>query len=193
MILFTSALDNEEVPDKLVNSYKRIINSKTVALAEQELNNQFKTHGLNEVSFSPGYIANVYSGSLTWSSSNTPSNHSPFSFTEVEPIRAAEQKTRHLTLQLILTQGRGMSVKEIKALNNQEVHPPMSFHELQEQLLMFTAATNIIFGELSVGSQCLKALSNMMICHKSIFKAKERLNKEFPAKFLLAVNTRFQI
>ena len=44
-----------------------------------------------------------------------------------------------------------MSVKEIKALNKQEVHPPMNFHELQEQLLMFTVATNILFGELSVG------------------------------------------
>ncbi len=69
----------------------------------------------------------------------------------------------------------------------------MSFHELQEQLLMFTAATDIIFGKLNVGSQCLKALSNMMIRHKSIFKAKECLDKEFPAKFLLAVDTRFQI
>jgi hypothetical protein len=164
-----------------------------VALAEQELNNQFKTHGWNKVSFLPGYIANVYSGSSTWPSSDTPSNHSLFSFAKVEPIRAAEQKTRHLTLQLILTQGRGMSVKEIKASNKQEVHPPMSFHELQEQLLMFTATTDIIFGELSFGSQCLKALSNMMIRHKSIFKAKERLDEEFPAKFLLGVNTRFQI
>jgi hypothetical protein len=104
MILFASALDNKEVLDKPVNSYKHMINSKMVALAEQELNNQFKTHGLKEVSFLPGYIANVYSGSLTWSSSNTPSNHSPFSFAEVEPIQAAKQKTRHLTLQLILTQ-----------------------------------------------------------------------------------------
>ena len=105
MILFASALDNKEVPDEPVDSCKRIINSKAVALAEQELNNQFETHGLNEVSFLPGYIANVYLGSLTWSSSDTPSNHSPFSFAEVKPIRAAEQKTRHLTLQLIPTQG----------------------------------------------------------------------------------------
>jgi hypothetical protein len=34
----------------------------------------------------------------------------------------------------------------------------MSFHELQEQLLMFTSATDIFFGKLSVGSQRLKAL-----------------------------------
>jgi len=51
MFLFASALDNEEIPDKPVDSCKRIINSNTVALAEQELNNQFESHGLNEVSF----------------------------------------------------------------------------------------------------------------------------------------------
>jgi len=32
----------------------------------------------------------------------------------------------------------------------------------------------------------------MMNQHKSIFKAKERLDEEFPAKFLLAVDTRNQ-
>jgi hypothetical protein len=117
MILFASALDKDKIPDKPVDSLKRIINSKMVALTEQELNIQFETHGLNVVSFSPGYITNIYSGSLTWASSDTPSNHSPFSFAEVEPIRVAEQKSRHLTLQLILTQGRGMSVEEIKASN----------------------------------------------------------------------------
>ena len=69
----------------------------------------------------------------------------------------------------------------------------MNFHELQEQLLMFTVATDILFGELSVGSQCLKALAHMINRNKSIFKAKERLDEEFPAKFLLVVNTRVQI
>ena len=178
---------------KPVNSCKRIINSKTVALAEQELNNQFESHSLNKVSFLPGCIVNVYLGSFLWASSNTPSNHSPFSFTEVEPIQATEQNTCHLTLQLILTQGRGMMVKEIKASNKQEVHPPKSFHELQEQILMFTMATDIFFGKLSIGYQCLKALLNMMNRHKSIFKAKECLDKEFPFKFLLVVDIRFQL
>ncbi len=77
-----------------------------------------------------------------------------------------------------------MSVEEIKALNKQEVHPPMNFHELQEQLLMFTVDTDILFGELSVGSQCLKAHSNMMSHYKSIFKAKERLDEEFRVTLL---------
>ena len=104
MIVFASALDNKDIHDKSVDSCKQIINNKTVALAKQELNNQFKSNGLNEVSFSPACIANVYAGSLIWASSDTPSSHSAFSFAEVEPIRAAEHKTCHLTLQLILTQ-----------------------------------------------------------------------------------------
>ena len=58
---------------------------------------------------------------------------------------------------------------------------------------MSTVATNILFGELSIGSQCLKALLNMMNCHKSIFKANECLDEEFSAKFLFTIDTRFQI
>jgi hypothetical protein len=54
-------------------------------------------------------------------------------------------------------------------------------------------ATDILFGKLSVRSQCLQALSNMMNHHQSIFKAKECLNEEFLDKFLFAVDTRFQI
>jgi hypothetical protein len=51
MNLFATALDNDKIPNEPVDSLKCIINSKTVALAKQELNIQFKTHGLNEVSF----------------------------------------------------------------------------------------------------------------------------------------------
>ena len=60
MLLFISALDDDEIPNKLVESCKRILNSKTVVLAKQELNNQFKTHSLSEVSFLMEYIANLY-------------------------------------------------------------------------------------------------------------------------------------
>ena len=173
MNIFASAVDNEDTPDEPVESFKRIINSKTaVALVEQELNTQFESHGLNKVSFSQGYMANIYSGNMLWASSNTPSNHSPISFAEVEPLRADEQKNRHISLQLILTQGRGMTVEKIKASNKQEVHPPMNFHELKEQLNMFLVATKIFFGKLSIGSQCFGVLLNMINHHKSTFKAK---------------------
>jgi hypothetical protein len=116
MILFASVMDSDTVPDKPVDSCKRFMNCKSVALAKQELNNQFESCGMGKVSLFPGYKANTYLGTFLWSRNNTPSNHSPFSFMEFEPIQASEQKkNHHLTLQLILTQGQGMTAKEIKA------------------------------------------------------------------------------
>ncbi len=64
---------------------------QAVALAEQELNNQFESWGLGKMSFFPGYTANRYLGTFLWSSNDTPSNHSPFSFSELEPIQASRK------------------------------------------------------------------------------------------------------
>ena len=193
MMLFASALDADTVPTDLVDSCKRFINSKTVALAEQELNLQFETRGMPEVSFPSGFTSNAYLGVFTWSSPDTPSNFSPFSFSEAEPIRIEEQKNRHLLLQLILTQGRGMTVDEIKASNKQEVKAPTSFYDMTMQLKMFTVANDIFFGDLSVGSQSLRSLQTMVERNRSVFKAREHLDEEFVSKFLLAVDTRYQM
>jgi hypothetical protein len=132
MLLFALATDNETVPLDLTDSCKQFINSKTTALAKQELNLQFKNRGMTEVSFTTGYTSNMYHGLLLWSSMDTPSNHSPFSFSEAKPIRMEEHKSRHLFLQLILTQGRGMMVDKIKGSSKQEVHAPMNFHDMAE-------------------------------------------------------------
>jgi hypothetical protein len=161
MILFASAMDDATVPTNPIESCKRFINSKMVTLAEQELNLQFENRNMPDVSFPSGYTANVYLGVFLWSSAETPSNHSPFSFLEVEPIRMDEQKNCHLFLQLALTQGKGMTVDEIKASNKQEVKAPTSVHDMIVQLKMFTIANDIFFGELSGGSQCLRALQTM--------------------------------
>ncbi len=107
---------------------------------------------MSKVSFLTGYASNMYNGILLWLSTDTPSNHSPFTFNKAEPIRMDKQKNRHLTLQLILMQGKGMTVDEIKAANEQEVHAPMNFQDMTKQLRMFTIANNIFLGELSVGS-----------------------------------------
>jgi hypothetical protein len=104
-----------------------------------------------------------------------------------------EQKNRHITLQLILTQGKGMMVGEIKAANKQEVHTPMNFQDMTEQLRMFTIANNIFLGKLSVGSQCLRTLQTMIDCNRSTFKARERLDEQFYSKFFFAIDLRFQI
>jgi hypothetical protein len=193
MILFASAMDNKEVPDNVTDSCKRFMNSTSVTLAEQELNQQFEARGMNKVSFVTGYTANMYARSFLWSSGDTPSNHTPFAFSEVEPIKAAEHKNHQLTLQLILTQGRGLMLDKIKASNKQEVSPTMNFNEMKEQVQMFTVANNVFFGDLSVGSQSLRALLRMMENNKSTFKSRERTNEKIPMKFLFAVDSRFQL
>ena len=114
------------------------------------------------VSFPTGYTSNMYNGILLWSSMDTPSNHSPFTFSEAEPIRMVEQMNCNLTLQLILTQGKGMTVEEIKAGNKQEVNAPMNFTDMIMQLNVFTVANDIFLSKLSVGSQCLCALQTMV-------------------------------
>jgi hypothetical protein len=193
MLLFASAISNETVPTDLTDSCKRVINSKMVALAEQEINPQFKSPGLNMVSFPTGYTLNMYNGVLLWSSMDTPSNHSAFMFREAEPIRMEEQMNRRLTLQLILTQGKGMTVNEIKAANKQEVHAPMTFTDMTMQLQMFTIANDIFLGEISIGSQCLHSLQTMIDRSRSIFWTREILDKQFYSKFLFAINSHFQI
>ena len=100
---------------------------------------------------------------------------------------------RHLTLQLILTQGKGMTVKEIKAANKQEVNAPMNFNDMTMQLNMFTVANDIFLGELSVRSQCLRALQTMVETNRTTFRAREIADEQFYSKFLFAVDQRFQI
>ena len=49
------------------------------------------------------------------------------------------------------------------------------------------------FGRLSIGSQCLRTLQTMIEQQRSVFKAKKHLDKEFASKFLLPVDTDFQM
>ena len=165
MLVYVLAMDNKNVPTDLTDACKRIINSKMVTLAEQEISMQFENCSMNMVSFPTGYMSNMYNSLLLWSSMDTPSNHSPFTFRKAEPIRMAEQINCHLTLQLILMQGRGMTVDKIKAANKQEVHAPMNFTKMTLQLAMFTIANDIFLGELGVGSQCLHALQTIIVCN----------------------------
>jgi hypothetical protein len=193
MLLFASAMDNETVPTDLTESCKCFINSKTAALAKQELNLQFENRRMPKVTFSSAYTSNMYHGIFLWSSADTPSNHSPFSLFKAEPIPVEEHQSRHLLLQLIFTQGQGMTVDEIKASSKQTVNTPMTFHDMVEQIKMFTIANDIYLGELSVGSQSLCSLQTMINRNRSSFKACERLDVEFTSKFLFAVDCHFQI
>ena len=123
--------DSPHRPNQILQA---LYQQQMVVLAEQELNLQFENRNMPDVIFPSGYTTNVYLGVFIWSSADMPSNHSPLSFSEVEPIRMDEQKNHHLLLQLVLTQCKGMTVDEIKASNKQEVKAPTSVHGMIVQL-----------------------------------------------------------
>ena len=68
------------------------------------------------VSFLTGYTSNMYNGMLLWSSMDTPSNHSPFTFSKAEPIRMSEQMNPQVT---VLKEERVASARQIENLKNQ--------------------------------------------------------------------------
>ncbi len=69
----------------------------------------------------------------------------------------------------------------------------MNCHKLSDQLTMFATGNGIFFREFSVRSQSIWSLLLQMERYKSTFKVMEHLHKEFPSKFLLAVDKRYQI
>ena len=103
LILFASAEDPSSVPLNVTDSCKRFINSDTEGLADLELITQFKNRNLHNVAFSAGLTQALYNGRFQWSDPSTPSNFSPFSMFEAEPIQLAEQQNRHFILHVILT------------------------------------------------------------------------------------------
>jgi hypothetical protein len=169
------------------------MNAETEGVADQELNIQFKNLNLHDAAFSIGFTQALYNGKFLWSDRSTPSNFSPFSIFEVEPLLAAEQQNRHFVLHIIQTQGKGRTVDEIKASNKQVVKAPTSYNDMTQQLRYFAGACSIFFGEFSVATSGINALIGAIDKYKHIFKAREAREKEFVSKFLFAVDTRMQL
>ena len=192
LILFASAEDATNVPTDVGEDCKRFINAETMGVAEQELNLQFKNLGLQDAAFSTGLTQALYSGKFLWADKTTPSNFSPFSFFEVEPLLAADQQNRHLILHLVETQGKGKTLEEIKAGNKQEVKAPTTYLEMYHQLNFFAGACSIFFGSNSIPCQAILALVTLVEKNRLILKARE-MDKTFMSQFLFAVDTRFQI
>ena len=192
LILFASAEDADDVPTEVSEACKRFINADSTGNAEQELNLQFKNLGLQDAAFSPGLTTALYAGKFLWSDKATPSNFSPFSIFEVEPLRASDQQNRHLILHLIETQGKGKTLDEIKASCKHEVKAPTTYLEIHQQLQFFAGLCSIFFGEISIPCCAISALVSLVERNRHILKARE-VDQTFMSQFLFAVDTRFQL
>ena len=192
-LLFASAKDSHTVPSDVTEACKRFINSETEGLADLELNIQFQERNFHDVNFSSGFTQAIYNGRFRWSDQNSPSNFSPFSMFEVDPIQASEQQNHYFILHIILTQGKIRTIDEIKSSNKQIVKAP-SFHlEMIQQLKYFAVACDIFFGKHSAATASLISLISVIKKYKHPFKAKAIEEETFASKFVFAVDKRMQL
>jgi hypothetical protein len=98
----------------------------------------------------------------------------------------------YLICQLVQTQGEKKPLDKIKASLKQTVHVPTNFNSMGAQLQLFAAGCEIFFGKENVCSTSLRQLLITIGRNKKTFQDHIALDDLFVAKFMLAVNRRFQ-
>jgi hypothetical protein len=157
------------------------------------LNTQFQERNFLDVAFSAGFTQALYNGRFRWSDQSTPSNFSPFSTFEVDPINLSDQQNCHFIIHIILTQGKGRTIDKIKSSNKQIVKAPSSYLEMIQQLKYFAGAYDIFFGEHSVATASIITLISVVKKYKQPFKAKAIEEGDFVSKFVFAVDKQMQM
>jgi hypothetical protein len=191
LILFASAEDREAVPDEILDSCKRFVNTgDNVTNAEQELTLQFGNMGMQDAHFTPGFVTALYSVKFLWSRNFTPSNFSPFMICESEPLTTLGNNNQKFTLHLEDTMGK--TSDDIATGSKLTVKAPTIFHEMLQQLKFFRSACTIFFGVNSIATVSLNALILLIDTNKHIFKSLE-VDTKFMCKFLFAIDKRFQL
>lgn len=191
MLLMASATDPDAPADELVESAKRFINSRTAALADHELHEQFEDLNITNVCFAHGLVNALYAGCFLWFDKNSPNNFSPFCFSKCKPLQTSQQ-ARFLLLHLISTQGQGKTMEECKATAKQSVIAPMECDDLFQQVRFFGGACSIFFGPESIGTEGIKKLFDLMNKYRTEFENAVALDPLFASKLLFAFDNRFQ-
>jgi hypothetical protein len=126
-IVLNSASINSNSPTKeFPESYLRIINSTTARMADRELR-------LLDAGFTHGLATSLYMGDIMQNTRTTPSNLSPFTIFELDPL-SSMQTAQFLHLHLLSKNTKGKSLDEIKASQIQEIKAPGTFKELLQAL-----------------------------------------------------------
>ena len=191
LVLNAAAENADEAADFIPTSYLRIINSETAGMADRELQSQMRTLGHEDAGFAHGLAASLYNGDIVWSSANSPSNLSPFTVFELDPLSSA-QSDRCVQLHLLSKNTEGKSLEEIKASQKQEVKVPETYEELVQSFVFYAGLTTILFGNKSALVNGIKTLIFCIRRDKITFKTRIAGDKEFATKFIFAVEIRIQ-
>jgi hypothetical protein len=145
LVLNAASTDSDSPADDIPASYLQIINSDTAGMADRELHNQMSEVNFPDVGFAHGLAASIYVGDLMWNNKNSPSNVSPFTVYEQDPL-SSSQTARCLHLHLLSKNTEGKSLEEIKASQKQEIKVPATFEEMMQSLRFYGGVTTILFG-----------------------------------------------
>ena len=126
-----------------------------------------------------------------WNNRTTPSNFSPFTVFELDPL-STQQATCCLQLHLLSKNTEGKSLEEIKTSQIQEVRVPTTFEELHQTLLFYSGITSILYGPRSALVAGAKSFALAISSEKIIFKGRIAADRELPAKILYALEIRIQ-
>jgi hypothetical protein len=114
-------------------------------MANRELQHQMSKLGLLDAGFAHGLATSLYMGDIMWNNWTTPSNLSPFTIFELDPLLLT-QTARCLHLHLLSKNMEGKSLDKIKASQIQEIKAPGTFKELLQALQFYSGITTIFFG-----------------------------------------------
>ncbi len=190
---FASAPDTKDVPLKIEDSCEHFMNPTSQGVAEQELNMQFKAMGLGDLAYATGLTLNLYSGKFLYAVCNNPSNFLCFSCHKGTHLDKEDKQNQQLFLHLIKTKGKGQLVKDIKAVNKQQINSPTTYLNMMQQFAYFGGLCRKFFGQYSYAMQAINTLTSYIEKCKQSFKARECTDKEFCSKFMYPINTCYQL
>jgi hypothetical protein len=181
LVINAASTDGDSPADKIPETYLPLINSETTGMADKELQAQMSGLGYADAGFAHGLAASLYVGDILWNNRTTPSNLSPFTVFELDPL-STQQSTRCLQLHLLSKNTEGKSMEEIKTSQIQEVKVPTTFEELHLTLLFYSGITSILFGPKSALVAGTKSFALMISSEKIIFKGRIAADRELPEK-----------
>lgn len=148
LVLNVPSTDSNSPVDDIPASYLAVINSDTAGMTNKELQSQMAGLRYSDAGFAHGLAASLYAGDIKWNNRSTPSNLSPFTVFELDPLLATQSECC-MQLHILSKNTEGKLLKEIKASQIQEVKVPKSFEELHQVLLFYSGITSILFGSHS--------------------------------------------
>ena len=194
LVLNATSTDSDSPADDIPASYLAVIISDTAGMADKELQSQMARLGYSDAGFAHGLAASLYAGDIKWNNRSTPSNLSPFTVFELDPLLATQSK-RCMQLHILSKNTEGKALKEIKASQIQEVKVPKSLEELHKVLLFYSGITSILFGLHSALVKGVKSFNSAVLTEKIIFRgciAADGADGKLPAKILYAMEIQIQ-